>query len=86
MDKKFRLPKDHFIDDQDVEGHRVPPGDRATESHDEPDERDAKGTSTGTPFLQPTDDDVEGHRAPADDFTALPAPPSIGTRRGHGGE
>jgi hypothetical protein len=54
MDKKFRLPKEAFIDDQDVEGHRVPPG----------------------------------RLRDGDEFTVLPAPPSIGLRRapGHGGE
>lgn len=53
MDKKFRLPKEAFIDDQDVEGHRLP-------------------TSVKS----------------GDDFTVLPAPPSIGLSRvpGHGGE
>ena len=53
MDKKFRLPKEAFIDDKDVEGHLVPRGLRD-----------------------------------GDEFTVLPAPPSIGLRRapGHGGE
>lgn len=87
MDKKLRLPKDQFIDGQDVEGHRVP-GDRAD---DVPGPVDAAPPADATKVRLDglEDEDVEGHGAPsADDFTILPSPPSIGLRRtpGHGGE
>ena len=129
MDKKFRLPKDEFIDGQDVEGHRRPPADGATPRGESlgPSEATPRGESA-TPRGESLDEDVEGHRTPrgesatprgesatprgesfdeadedveghrvyqsgsknaeADDFTILPAPPSIGLRRtpGHGGE
>ena len=87
MDKKFRLPKDQFIDGQDVEGHRTPPAD------------DEAPKGEGLYRYEPVvgeglqDEDVEGHLVTrtdgeGDDFTILPAPPSIGLRRtpGHGGE
>ena len=91
MDKKFRLPKDEFIDGQDVEGHRRPPADGATQDGESL-MRQFDGTPRGERL---EDEDVEGHRVTrtdgtvdADDFTILPAPPSIGLRRtpGHGGE
>ena len=138
MDKKIRLPKDEFIDGQDVEGHRRPPADGATPRGESlrPFEATPRGESA-TPRGESLEDDVEGHRTPrgesvvfrfdgtpggegatprgesatprgeslededveghrmappgnvdADDFTILPAPPSIGLRRtpGHGGE
>ena len=83
MDKKFRLPKEAFIDDQDVEGHRRPPTDATPEG-------EGFNRRPGDPDSDiPTpDEDVEGHRLPGDGLTILPAPPSIGLRRtpGHGGE
>ena len=97
MDKKFRLPKDEFIDGQDVEGHRRPPADGATprgESFD-PLQATPRGDSDRPRGESLEDEDVEGHRVTrtdgnveVDDFTILPAPPSIGLRRtpGHGGE
>jgi hypothetical protein len=85
VDKKFRLPKEGFIDGQDVEGHglssrsRVGPGEQVG------------GRPGGPDSNEPTVDenDVEGHGTPGGDhMTVLPAPPSIGLRRtpGHGGE
>ena len=85
MDKKFRLPKEGFIDGQDVEGHRVPSRNNAG-----PGEKVA-GRPGGPDSNDPTVDenDVEGHHTPGGNrMTVLPAPPSIGLRRtpGHGGE
>jgi hypothetical protein len=86
VDKKFRLPKDEFIDGQDVEGHGRP-----TESSG--DERPARTGGPDRARLHDTDgEDVEGHRRPVeltgDDLTILPSPPSLGLSRtpGHGGE
>ena len=84
MDKKLRLPKDGFIDEQDVEGHR-----RGTDEQVDPEgfvPRDEADKPHADAALE---QDVEGHRVrDADDFTVLPAPPSLGLRRGpsHGGE
>ena len=85
MDKKFRLPKDEFIDGQDVEGHGGPPADGEGAM--------PRGESDRPRGESLEDEDVEGHLVTrtdgeGDDFTILPAPPSIGLRRtpGHGGE
>ncbi len=89
MDKKLRLPKDGFIDEQDVEGHR-----KGSNLNVDPEgfaPRDEGDKPHGDAALE---EDVEGHRSAAvfggngDDFTILPAPPSYGLNRrpGHGGE
>jgi hypothetical protein len=84
VDKKLRLPKDGFIDEQDVEGHRTPPKDDvAPEGFVPRDEADKPHADAAL------EQDVEGHRLRnAEDFTILPAPPSYGLNRrpGHGGE
>jgi len=46
MDKKFRLPKDAFIDDEDVVGHGIAADDETPEASTEED---------------PETEDVEGH-------------------------
>jgi hypothetical protein len=97
VDKKLRLPKEAFIDGQDVEGHGSPPADGAAPDGESlrPFEATPDGKTAGAGGDALLSDDVEGHRLmqnngdlDADDFTILPAPPSIGLRRtpGHGGE
>jgi hypothetical protein len=87
VDKKLRLPKDGFIDEQDVEGHRKVPGDYVAPEGVVP--RDDADKPHADAALE---EDVEGHRIAAsrsvEDFTILPAPPSITSRRtgSHGGE
>lgn len=72
MNKRIRLPKEAFIDGQDVEGHGLlSPEDAPLDGpalHDE----DVEGHGAGSP----------------DDMTILPSPPSYGLSRspGHGGE
>jgi hypothetical protein len=83
VDKKIRLPKEQFIDGQDVEGHRIRMNDRNVE--DPGPDGVVRRTAPEQDIPQVDEDDVTAHR---DDFTVLPAPPSIGLRRtpGHGGE
>jgi hypothetical protein len=109
VDKKIRLPKDEFIDGQDVEGHGGPEsvkprgeGARAREAIPGDDQLDQdveghkKPRGEGFESVKPRvegnlDEDVEGHKKPrgegnSDDFSVLPAPPSLGLNRTPGGE
>jgi hypothetical protein len=87
VDKKLRLPKDGFIDEQDVEGHR-----RMANTNVEPEGFAPRDEGDKPHADAALEEDVEGHRIAlarnVEDFTILPAPPSYGLNRspGHGGE
>ena len=82
MDRKIRLPKDAFIDEQDVEGHA-----RSRLQDDQPGPQ-AQGQDDFKSRVEDTEGHIGGRPGSPDDLTVLPAPPSLGLRRtpGHGGE